>query len=75
MLAYILVGLQECDEKAVLDKLLENKEVVEGHLLFGEWDVILKVEVETPEGAGTFVMDNLRNLPEVNITSTLIVAK
>jgi DNA-binding Lrp family transcriptional regulator len=75
MLAYVLIGLQECDEKEVLDKLLSHKQIEEAHILFGEWDIIAKIKAETPEAAGTFVMEKIRSLPDVNMTSTLIVAK
>ncbi|MFH1589136.1 MAG: Lrp/AsnC ligand binding domain-containing protein [archaeon] len=75
MLAYVLIGLMECDEQKVLDELLDHKEIEEAHILFGEWDIIAKIKSENPEDAGTFVMDHIRSLPEVNITSTLIVAK
>ncbi|MBR9703577.1 Lrp/AsnC family transcriptional regulator, partial [Candidatus Woesearchaeota archaeon] len=51
------------------------KEVVEAHILFGEWDLIAKLQAETPEAAATFVMENIRQLDDVKLTSTLIVAK
>jgi len=75
MLAYVLVGLLECDEQECLDKLLSNKEVVEAHILFGEWDILAKIQAKTPEDAGTFVMEKIRSMPDVKITSTLIVAR
>lgn len=75
MLAYVLVALIECDEQQVLDELLNHKEVVEAHILFGEWDLIVKLNAKTPEDAGTFVMEKIRSLPDVKISSTLIVAK
>ena len=75
MLAYVLIGLLECDEKEVIEKLLALKEVEEAHILFGEWDIIAKIKAENPEEAGTFVMEKIRSLPDVKITSTLIVAK
>jgi len=75
MLAYVLVGLLECDERKVLDELLSHKEILEAHILFGEWDLVVKMETAGAEAVGTFVMDNIRSLPEVKITSSLIVAK
>lgn len=75
MLAYVLIGLMECDEQKVLGELLDHKEVEEAHILFGEWDILVKIKAEGPEDAGTFVMENIRSLPEVKISSTLIVAR
>jgi len=75
MYAYVLIGLADCDEQVIVEKLNNFKEVAEVHILFGEWDLIAKLDVENPEAAGTFVMEHIRSLKEVQLTSTLIVAK
>lgn len=75
MEAYVLIGLRGESEQAVLEELTSHVEVVEGHVLFGEWDLIIKLDVESAEAAGTFVMEEVRKLDEVKLTSTLIVAK
>lgn len=75
MIAYVLIGLRDCDEQEVLNELVEHDEVEEAHILFGEWDIIAKLNVSSPEAAGTFVMENIRAIEEVQLTSTLIVAK
>lgn len=75
MHAYVLIALQDCDEQEVLQELQDHEEVEEAHILFGEWDILIKLKVENPEEAGTFVMENIRALDEVQLTSTLIVAK
>ncbi len=75
MKAYVLVSLMECDEQQVLDDLLSYKQVLEAHIVFGEWDLVMKLEADSPEAAATFVMEKIRSMPEVKITSTLIVAK
>ena len=75
MYAYVLIALADCDEQEVLDELQNFKEVEEAHILFGEWDLIVKLKAESPEAAGTFVMEHIRKLEEVKLTSTLIVAR
>ena len=75
MYAYVLVALHDCDEQEVLEELQEHPEVEEAHILFGEWDLLVKLKVSSPEEAGTFVMERIRKLDEVQLTSTLIVAK
>ncbi len=75
MLAYVLISLCECDEKELLQDLMRHKESVDGHILFGEWDLILKIKTESPEHAGSFVMEKIRSLEDVKLTSTHIVAK
>jgi DNA-binding Lrp family transcriptional regulator len=75
MMAYVLISLKHSDERKVQEKLQKLHEMKEVHILFGEWDILACVEVETAEQLGTFVMENIRNLPEVKLTSTMIVAK
>jgi len=75
MYAYILIGLADCDEQEVLEELQRHEEVKDAHILFGEWDIIAKIEVKSPEEAATFVMEKIRKLDDVKLTSTLIVAK
>ena len=75
MLAFVLIALKECDEREVMDRLNKMKEVKEVHILFGEWDLIAKLEIKDAEALGTFVMQNVRIMPEIKITSTMIAAK
>lgn len=75
MYGYVLISLQETDEKEFLDDLSAMERVKEAHLLFGEWDVIAKVQAESPEDLGTWVVDEIRSRKDVKISSTLIVAR
>ncbi len=75
MYAYILVSLVDASEKHILDEFLDMAEVVDAHILFGEWDLIIKIKGENPDDIATFVMDKVRKHDGVELTSTLIVAK
>ena len=75
MLAYVQIALKECDEREVLQQLQELQEVIEAHLLFGDWDLMVKLEIDDPEMLGTFVMQKIRSLTQVRVTNTIIVAK
>lgn len=74
MRAFILVSLQQCDERKVLEDLKELEEVKEGYILFGEWDLLVQIELDDAEQLGTFVMDKIREREDVRLTSSLIVA-
>lgn len=76
MKSYLLVSLKDVDERIVLENLRALEEVEEAHVLFGEWDLIAKINIPNagPEELGTFVMDKIRPMPEIKLTSTLIVA-
>lgn len=75
MLAYVLVSLNEPNESAVLDYFTGLPEVQETHILFGEWDLIIKVKLESAEAVGSFVIEKVRSQEDVELTSTLIVAR
>ena len=74
MLAYLLIRVLE-DEQGVMETLKEMEEVKEVHVLFGEWDLLVKLKMPDPEMVGTFVMENIRSIKAVKLTSTMIVAK
>ncbi|MBW2986496.1 Lrp/AsnC ligand binding domain-containing protein [Candidatus Woesearchaeota archaeon] len=75
MQAYVQISLDDAKESEIYGSLKQLPEVQEAHILFGEWDVIVKLELSAPEALGTFVMDKIRSLPGVKLTSTMIVAK
>lgn len=75
MYAYVLISLKSAMERDVYDKLVKVKQIKDLNILFGEWDLIAKIETETADSLGTFVMEKIRSLPEVELTSTMIVAK
>ncbi len=75
MQAYVMVSLQDASEAKTLEKIKKNKEVIDAKIVFGEWDLIVKIEAETTEGLGQFIMDKIRHLEGVKMTSTLICAK
>ena len=74
MRAFILISLREPKERDILKKLRSMKEIVRADVLFGEWDMIVEVEVDNNDKLGNFVIEKLRSIPEVKLTSTLIVA-
>lgn len=75
MFAYVQIALENADETEIKDNLKGFPEVKEVHILFGEWDLMAKLEVESPEELATFVMEKIRSIEGVKLTSTLIVAK
>lgn len=75
MKAFVLVNLQEKQERDIADHLEELDRVINAHILFGEWDLIAEVEIENSEDLASFVMDEIRSLSEVKLTSSMIVAE
>ena len=75
VLAYIMVRVDAGKEREVLKEVSKWEEVKEAHIIYGEWDLILKVEVDSIEGITSFVVDKLRTIDAVKLTSTMIVAE
>jgi DNA-binding Lrp family transcriptional regulator len=75
MFAFVQISLENANEVEIRDKLKAFPEVRDVHIIFGEWDMMAKLEIESPEQLATFVMENVRPIEGVKLTSTLIVAK
>lgn len=63
------------NEGKVFSELKSLPEVKEVYMLFGEWDFLALVEITNAESLAAFVIDNIRNMPHVRLTSTMICAK
>jgi len=75
VLAYVLVTLQSGSEKNVLKKVASFEEVEEVNLVYGEYDAMVKVLVEEMSQLDEFLTDKLRVLPDIYLTTTMIVAR
>ena len=75
VLAYILVRVDAGKEREVRDAVKGMEEVKDAHIIYGEWDLIIKVEVPNVEAITAFVVDKLRKIEAVKLTSTMIVAE
>jgi len=75
VLAYILVTLKSGAERDVCNKVSSFEEVIQVDELYGEYDAILKVRAEDLSHLDKFLTDKLRALPDIFLTTTMIVAK
>jgi DNA-binding Lrp family transcriptional regulator len=75
VLAYVLVTLKSGAERDVCKKVSGFEEVVQVDELYGEYDAILKVRAEDLSQLDKFLTDKLRVLPDIFLTTTMIVAK
>jgi anthranilate phosphoribosyltransferase len=70
--AFILLVTAAGKEREVMTKLLGMSEVKEAYVVYGEYDIIAKVETDTLKELDRFIMENLRRMPEIQMTSTMI---
>ena len=73
--AYLLILVKPGEETTVVDKLNKLDEVKMTDVVYGEYDVIAKVEVIDMEGLQKFLMDKIRRIDEIERTSTMIAIK
>ncbi len=71
MVGFVLISAAPAHEHEVYNKLLETPEILELHPLFGEYDLIAKVEAKDFVKLGELVVDKIRSIEGVIDTKTL----
>lgn len=75
ILAYVLFKVASGTERDVAQKLIEFGEVNQADIVFGEYDVIARLTTEDLEKLEEFVSQSIRNVPNVLVTSTMIISR
>jgi DNA-binding Lrp family transcriptional regulator len=75
ILAYVLFKVASGTERDVAQKLIEFAEVVQADIVFGEYDVIARLTVEDLDKLEEFVSQSIRTVPNVLVTSTMIISR
>ena len=75
VLAYVLFKVSSGSEREVCQKLIEFDEVLHADIIFGEYDVISKIATPDLGKLEDFVSDKVRNVPNVLVTSTMIISR
>lgn len=74
-IGFVLISTAPAKEHHVYNELLKIKEIVELHPLFGEYDLIAKVEAKDLEELGKIVVEKIRSIDGVADTKTLTGTK
>ena len=72
---FVLISTAPAKEHQVYNELLKIKEIVELHPLFGEYDLIAKVEAKDLGELGEIVVEQVRSIDGVADTKTLTGTK
>ena len=75
MFAYVLITVQSGSERDFLKQISEFNEVVEANLVIGENDIVIKINVKDITHMDKFLTDKLRVLPDVFLTTTMIITE
>jgi len=72
---FALLSISPLHEKTVYETLKNIPEIVEVHPLFGEYDILVKIECENIDMIGEVVIKKIRSTKGVVDTKTLIGTK
>lgn len=75
MKAYVLINVKTGSERDMYQRIKEIKNVIDINELYGEWDIIVKVEIENVEQLDELITEKIRNNPGIKATMTMIVAQ
>ena len=70
-IGFVLIDIEPTHEKEVYARLMKIGQIVELYPLFGEYDLIAKVEADSYEAIGAVVMSKIRSIEGVKATKTL----
>ena len=71
--AYVLINVESGFEDNVLQQLKTTPQVEEAYFSYGVYDIITKIKAQTMEHLKETVTKNIRTLPKVRSTLTLIM--
>jgi anthranilate phosphoribosyltransferase len=75
ILAYVLFKVASGTERDVSQKLIDFDEVIQADIVFGEYDVIVRMTTENLDMLEDFVSQKVRTVPNVLVTSTMIISR
>jgi len=70
-IGFVLIDIEPNREKEVYEKLIKLPQIVELYPLFGEYDLIAKVEADSFDTIGDIVVQHIRSVDGVKATKTL----
>lgn len=70
-IGFVLIDIEPAHEKAVYARLMKIAQIVELYPLFGEYDLIAKVEADSFDEIGAVVVSQIRSIEGVKATKTL----
>ncbi len=74
-IAFILINAELSKEDMVLALVRALPEVKEAYLVYGVYDIIIKVEAETAQAIKDAVFSKIRRMDDVRSTITMMVFK
>lgn len=73
--AYILFKVSSGNETEVCKQIANMDDVLFSSVIYGEYDIIAKVAVKNLQALEEFLTKNMKKVPSVLLTSTMVVAQ
>ena len=73
--AYVLLRVKPGLDRTVFSEVKKLKQVRDMDTVYGEYDLLVKVQVETMEDLDSFIFDTIRVVEGVEKSTTLITIK
>ncbi len=70
--AFILIVTKSGTEKEIVNELSDMSEVKEVKIVYGQYDIIAKIELEDIAALNGFLLERVRNISGVESSSTLV---
>ena len=70
-IGFVLINVAPAHEHEIYNKLSKIPQIIELHPLFGEYDLIAKIEADDFEELGTIIVNKIRSITGVLDTKTL----
>ncbi len=74
-LAYVLITAETGTEGELLKELMKIEGVEEAYIVYGVYDIIVKVKAESIKKLKEIISWRIRRLPKVRSTLTMMVAE
>ncbi len=73
--AIVLINTDLGAEEEVLQQIVNIEGVREAYMVYGLYDIIVKIEAETQEKLKDIITSRIRKLPKVRSTLTMIIVE
>ncbi len=73
--AFVFINTDIGAEDEVLEALSKMPEVKEAMIVYGPYDLVVRISTDTTENLRKIVSDKIRRMSKIRSTTTLIIAK
>lgn len=73
--AIVLIQTEVGSENKVLEELTTIPEVKEAYIVYGTYDVVVKIEAESLEKIRDIITNRVRRLSDIRTTVTMIIVE